>query len=86
MRPISPLQVHHRGRNKPYTNPCRVIFNLVGKAYGAAAQVGAFLHIMGVLQAYQEDLLKELDHSVGLGPEVVQELSWVTVLAVRMIK
>lgn len=47
------------------TKPCRVRSNLVGKAYVAASQDGASLHTMVVLQAYQVDLLKELNHSVG---------------------
>ncbi len=34
---------------------------LVGKGYAAAGQAGSCLHTMAVLQAYQADLLKELD-------------------------
>ncbi len=43
------------------TKPLRVSSALVGKGYTAAAQAGACLHNMAVQQAYQADLLKELD-------------------------
>ncbi len=43
------------------TKPLRVSSALVGKGYTAAGQAGACLHTMDVLQAYQADLLKELD-------------------------
>ncbi|KAI2658583.1 Transposon Ty3-G Gag-Pol polyprotein [Labeo rohita] len=43
------------------TKPLRVTSALVGKGYTAAGQAGACLHTMSVLQAYQADLLKELD-------------------------
>ncbi|KAL0170931.1 hypothetical protein M9458_035527, partial [Cirrhinus mrigala] len=41
--------------------PLRTTSALVGKGYMAAGQAGACLHTMSVLQAYQADLLKELD-------------------------
>ncbi len=43
------------------TKPLHVSSVLVGKGYTAAGQAGACLHTMAVLQAYQADLLKELD-------------------------
>lgn len=45
----------------------------MGKAYGAAGQAGASLHTMVVLQAYQADLLNDLDYDKGLA--LGQELS-----------
>lgn len=42
---------------------------LVGKAYTVAGQAGGALHTMAVLQAYQADLLKDLDGGEGLAPE-----------------
>lgn len=41
---------------------------------------------MAVLQAYQEDLLKDLDQGQGLSPEVVTELNRTTVLTLRATK
>lgn len=43
------------------TKPLRTSSALVGKAYTAAGQAGSCLHTMSVLQAYQADLLKEMD-------------------------
>lgn len=43
------------------SKPLRTTAALVGKAYAAAGQGGECLHTMGILQAYQADLLKELD-------------------------
>lgn len=48
------------------TKPCRDTFALVDKAYTVAGQAGASLYPMVVLQAYQADLLKELDYGKGL--------------------
>lgn len=56
------------------TKPCRVT-NLVGKAYAEAGQAGESMQTMVVLQAYQMNLLKQLDQGEGLGPEAVQEHS-----------
>ncbi len=39
--------------------------------YAAAAQAVASLHTMAVLQAYQADLLKDLDKGQGLSPDEV---------------
>ncbi|XP_016095392.1 uncharacterized protein [Sinocyclocheilus grahami] len=52
----------------------------------AAGQAAATLHSMGVLQAYQADVLKELDEGEGLTPEAVKELRRATDLALRATK
>ncbi len=41
--------------------------------YAAAGQAVASLHTMAVLQAYQSDLLKDLDKGQGLSPDEVAE-------------
>ncbi len=56
------------------SKPCRVTSTLVGKSYMAAGQAVATLHSMAVLQAYQADVLKELDEGEGLTPEAVNPL------------
>ncbi len=47
------------------SKPCRVTSALVGKSHMAAGQAVATLHSIGVLQAYQADVLKELDEDEG---------------------
>ncbi len=47
---------------------------LNGRAYAAAGQAVASLHTMAVLQAYQGDLLKDLDKGQDLSPDEVAEL------------
>lgn len=42
-------------------------------AYAAAGQADGALHMMTVLQAYQADLLKDLDDGKSLSPEAVTE-------------
>ncbi len=59
---------------------------LNGKAYAAAGQAVASLHTMAVLQAYQADLLKDLDNGQGLSPDKVAELRRTTDLALRATK
>ncbi len=59
---------------------------LNGKAYAAAGQAVASLHTMAVLQAYQVDLLKDLDNGQGLLPDQVAELRRTTDLALCAIK
>lgn len=39
-----------------------------------AGQAGMVLSTMAILQAYQADVLKEMDEGRGLTPEVVKEL------------
>ncbi len=62
------------------------VSRLNGRAYAAAGQAGAALHTMSVLQAYQADLLKDLDQGQGLPPEAVTELRRTTDLALRATK
>ncbi len=42
------------------TKPYRTTSALIGKSY-SAAQAGMALHTMAILQAYQADVLKEMD-------------------------
>lgn len=49
------------------TKPCCTTSNLVNKAYMAASQAGACLHTMAIMQAYQADLLRDLDEGEGVG-------------------
>ncbi len=44
------------------------------------------LHTMAILQAYQADVLKEMDKGTGLTPEAVKELRRATDLALRATK
>ncbi len=44
---------------------------LNGRAYAEAGQAGAALHTMSVLQAYQAELLRDLDQGQGISPEAV---------------
>ncbi|KAI2645010.1 2-oxoisovalerate dehydrogenase subunit beta [Labeo rohita] len=46
----------------------------VGKGYTATGQAGSCLHTMSVLQAYQADLLKELDESDEIRKDDITEL------------
>ncbi len=48
------------------SKPLQETSSLNGKAYAAAGQAVASLHTMAVLQAYQADLLKDLDKGSGL--------------------
>ncbi len=56
------------------SKPCRTTSALIGKSYIAASQEGMALHTMAILQAYQADVLKEMDEGTGLTPEAVKEL------------
>ncbi len=56
------------------SKPCRTTSALIGKSYIAAGQAGMALHTMAILQAYQADVLKEMDKGTGLTPEAVKEL------------
>ncbi len=49
------------------TKPVRTTSALVGKAYSAAGQAAACLHTMSLLQAYQGELLADLDEGGGIG-------------------
>ncbi len=47
------------------SKPLKDTSRLNGRAYAAAGQAGAAMHTMSVLQAYQADLLKDLDQGQG---------------------
>ncbi len=68
------------------TKPCRTTSALIGKSYISAGQAGMALHTMAILQAYQADVLKEMDEGAGLTPEAVKELRRDTDLALRATK
>lgn len=68
------------------SKPLKETSRLNSKAYAAAGQAGAALRTMSVLQAYQADLLKDLDQGQGLPPEAVAELRRTTDLALRATK
>ncbi len=68
------------------SKPCRTISALIGKSYIAAGQAGMALHTMAILQAYQADVLKEMDEGTGLTPEAVKELRRATDLALSATK
>ncbi|XP_067241145.1 uncharacterized protein [Chanodichthys erythropterus] len=68
------------------TKPLKTTSNLVGKAYAAAGQAAACLHTMALLQAYQADLLGEIDTSGEATFECIQELRMATDLALRATK
>ncbi len=68
------------------TKPCRTTSALIGKSYIAAGQAGMALHTMAILQAYQADVLKEMDEGAGLTAEAVKELRKATDLALRAAK
>ncbi len=68
------------------TKPCRTTSAFIGKSYIAEGQAGMALHTMAILQAYQVDVLKEMDEGTGLTPEAVKELRRATDLALRATK
>ncbi len=68
------------------TKPLRTSSALVGKGYAAAGQAGSCLHTMAVLQAYQTDLLKELDEGEGFSAEDIGELRKAADLSLRATK
>ncbi|KAL0161017.1 hypothetical protein M9458_044742, partial [Cirrhinus mrigala] len=68
------------------TKPLRVTSALVGKGYTAAGQAGACLHTMSVLQAYQADLLKELDEGEEIKDSDIAEVRRTADLALRATK
>ncbi|KAL0183550.1 hypothetical protein M9458_019246, partial [Cirrhinus mrigala] len=68
------------------TKPLRVTSALVGKGYTAAGQAGACLHTMSVLQAYQADLLKELDEGEDIKDADIAEVRRTADLALRATK
>ncbi len=68
------------------TKPLRTSSALVGKGYAAAGQAGSCLHTMAVLQAYQADLLKELDEGEGFSADDICELRRTADLSLRATK
>ncbi len=68
------------------SKPLQETSRLNGRAYAAAGQAVASLHTMVVLQAYQGDLLKDLDKGQGLSLDEVAELRRTTDLAFRATK
>lgn len=60
------------------SRPFRKTSKLNGRVYVAAGQACGALHTMAVLQAYQANLLKDLDDGNGLSPEAVTELCCTT--------
>ncbi len=63
--------------------PVKTKSALVGKAYSAAGQATACLHIMCLLQAYQAELLGDHNEGRGCGPNAVCELRRATDLSLR---
>ncbi len=57
------------------SKPLRETSCLIGWPYAEAGQAGAALHTMSVLQAYQAELLRDLDQGQGLSPEAVADLT-----------
>ncbi len=68
------------------SKPRRTTSALIGKSYMAAGQAGAALHTMAILQAYQAEVLKEMDEGDSVSPEAVKELRRATDLALRATK
>ncbi len=68
------------------SKPCRTTSALIGRSYMVAGQLGAALHTMAILQAYQAEVLKEMDEGDGVTPEAVKELRRATNLALRATK
>ncbi len=63
--------------------PLQATSRLNGRAYAAAGQAVASLHTMAVLQAYQADLLKDLDSGQGLSPDEVTFIPFKTFIPRR---
>lgn len=72
--------VNNIGRQQAMTS--LLVRPVYKRAHAAAGQAGAALHIVAVLQAYQVDLLKDLDFA----PETVAELRHTPDLALRATK
>ncbi|KAL0164213.1 hypothetical protein M9458_039966, partial [Cirrhinus mrigala] len=68
------------------SKPLRTTSVLVGKEYSAVGQAGACLHTMAVLQAYQADLLKELDESDEISRDDISEPRRAADLSLRATK
>ncbi len=68
------------------SKPLQETSRLNGRAYAAADQAVTLLHSMVVLQAYQADLLKDLDKCQKLSPDEVAELHHTMDLALHATK
>ncbi len=68
------------------TKPVRITSALVGKACSAAGQAAACLHTMSLLQAYQAELLTDLDEGKSISPNTVCKLCCATDLSLRATK
>ncbi len=67
------------------TKPVRITSALVGKAYSVAGQAAACLHTMSLLQAYQAELLADLNEggvlvrtqfAICVGPQICLSGLW----------
>ncbi len=68
-----------------HTKPVRTTSALVGKAYSAVVQAAACLHTMSLLQAYQAELLADLDEGEGIGPDAVCKLATARAIGRSMV-
>ncbi|XDV15003.1 hypothetical protein PO909_015157 [Leuciscus waleckii] len=68
------------------SKPCCMTSGSVGRAYMAAGRAGASLHTMAILQAYQADLLRNLDEGKGPTPDDIAELRRATDLSKKEAK
>ncbi|KAI5103658.1 calcium-activated potassium channel subunit alpha-1 [Silurus meridionalis] len=68
------------------TKPLQATSALVGKAYAAVGQAAGCLHTISVLQAYQADLLREMDEGFSSGADDIKKLCRAADLAPRATK
>ncbi|CAM4662369.1 unnamed protein product [Leuciscus chuanchicus] len=68
------------------SKPVKYTSSLVHKSYAAAGQAAACLHTMSIMQAYQAELLGDLEEGGGIGPDTVAELRRATDLSLRATK
>ncbi|CAM4515725.1 unnamed protein product [Leuciscus chuanchicus] len=68
------------------SKPVKFTSSLVHKSYAAAGQAAACLHTMSIMQAYQAELLGDLEEGGGIGPDTVAELRRATDLSLRATK
>ncbi len=76
--PSACVQIHQ-------LNSC-MIFYFLARGHVIPFVEGMALHTMVILQAYQADVLKEMDEGTGLTPEAMKELRRATDLALRATK
>ncbi len=68
------------------TKPLRTTSALVGKAYTAAGQASGCLHTTAVLQAYQAELLGDLDEEDTIKSDDISEIRRAIDLSLRATK